>query len=96
MANSFNYRIYGKQIKEFIPDIGEDDLKWLCNKAGDLYKEVEAAGCVDNFRASRVIDGNWSDRYHGAVASGCCGSTDNRFMNPLTGNEFWLGFNFGH
>ena len=96
MAYSFNYQIYGEQVKGFIPDIGEDDLKWLCNRAGTLYKELVDAGCVDNFRASRVIDGRWSEAYEDCFAKGCCGFRDDRYTNPLTGNEFFLGFNFGH
>lgn len=97
MARSFNSRIYETTIKEWIPDINSDDLRWLCNKASDLYKELDAAaGCVDNFRVSRIVDNQYSDAYDAAVANGCCGFTDDRYTNPLTNNTFIIGFNYGH
>ncbi len=96
MSDGFNQRIYGKNILAWIPDVNEHDLNFLSNKASELYKEVEDAGCVDNFRISRVVHGQVSDKYEKAVESGCCGSSDVHYTNELTGNTFSIGFNYGH
>jgi len=94
-ANHFNQDIYSDKIKYWIPDIGEYDLKFLCNKAANQYKALDD-GCVDNFRASRNHFFKWSGRYQLARSKGCCGFSDERYWNPKTHNEFWIGFNYGH
>ena len=97
-TDSYNFKMYSDTIKCWIPTIGEDDLRWLCNRAARLYKQCEKMGCVDNFRASRVckVTSSVSVRYNDAVKSGCCGSVDNRHTNERTGNTFSIGFNYGH
>lgn len=88
---------YVDAIKECIPDISDADLKWLNDKAMALSEELEESdGAVDNFRVSRVINDTWSAEYANRLEKGCCGSSDERYVNPLTGNNFFMGFNFGH
>lgn len=92
-----NEEIYAPIIKSWIPDIGADDLKWLCNKAASAYQKLaKEEDCIDNFRVSRLVDGQWSERYADALKNGCCGFEDKKFTNPLTGNRFIAGWNFGH
>lgn len=31
MKKDYNFEIYSADVLEQIPDISEDDLKWLCN-----------------------------------------------------------------
>lgn len=97
--NHFNLRMYKKDVLSFIPDIGEDDLKWICNKASSIYKKLDQCGCVDNFRVSRVSLSNPykpSDVYMRSRSNGCCGFYDQIFLNLKTGNLFFIGFNYGH
>lgn len=92
-----NQQIYASMIRAHIPDIGEQDLKWLCNKAATVYSKLaKEEACIDNFRVSRLINGEWSESYADALKNGCCGFEDKEFTNPLTGNHFIVGFNFGH
>lgn len=92
---SFNIKIYGETIKEWIPDISHDDLVFVANKSANLYRSIDD-GCIDNYRVSRIIDGNHSAKYEEAIESGCCGSTDKTVVNTKTGNSFTIGFNYGH
>jgi hypothetical protein len=92
VADTFNFRIYGAVIQAWIPDIGTDDLQFMVNKAAALYQEIDDP-CTDNFRVSRLPE---SAAYCEAVAGGCCGSVDQEWTNPLTGNSFVVGFNYGH
>lgn len=93
---SFNRDMYGSTVRKWIPDISEDDLTFVCNKSSDVYKSVESAGCVDNYRVSRVIADMVSDDYQEAIDNGCCGFSDVTFTNHKTGHLFRIGFNFGH
>lgn len=93
--STFNLELYSAGVIAWIPDISEHDLKFVCNKASEIYKSLDD-GCVDNFRISRVVDGDTSDEYDRAYRNGCCGSVDQIFTNPLTGNSFMIGFNYGH
>ena len=97
MSTEFNFSIYAEEIKQFIPDIEDDDLKWLCNKAAEQYKDLETeVEHIDNFRISRIVEDEWSAAYEKVYAKGCCGFSDVKHTNPLTGNEFVIGFNYGH
>lgn len=90
---SYNYNIYANKIKYFVPYISKDDLYWLCNQAGKLYKKLDD-GCTDNFRCcAGTIK---SVLYKKAEDQGCCGFCDRLIRNPKTGNIFWIGFNYGH
>ena len=93
---SFNLVIYAVMVRKWIPDIGKDDMSFVCNKSSNIHKRVESHGCVDNYRISRVVDGDVSDDYRAAKHNGCCGFVDEIFTNPKTGNSFTIGFNFGH
>ena len=94
---NFNYDRYSRSIQSWIPDVSEDDARYLANKAADLYKSVEEDGCVDNFRITEVKNGvDVNPAYQEAVDSGCCGSRDELYTNPLTHRTFKIGFNFGH
>jgi hypothetical protein len=97
MSNCNNFEIYSTEILLQIPDILEDDLKWLCNQSSDVYKECEElGGCTDNFRVSRFINDKVSSEYIRRQDCGCCGAIDKPVTNPLTSNTFIIGFNFGH
>lgn len=97
-----NQHIYAATIREWIPDIEDDDLAWLCNKAANIYRNINDL-CIDNFRISRakveMIKGFGfyaSEAYRQARNNGCCGFRDELVRNPATGNEFYIGFNYGH
>lgn len=93
---SYNYDIYANRIKRWIPHISDKDLPWLCNQCASVYKDIDD-GCVDNFRVcSSFGASDMSSEYKTARNSGCCGSRDVRVNNPLTGNAFMIGFNYGH
>ena len=95
--SGFNFKIYSKTIKDFIPDIDEHDLCYMSNKAARLYRKCESHGCVDNFRISRIdAENKYSKLYEKAIEDGCCGSIDRQYKNEVTGNRFIIGFNFGH
>lgn len=97
MKKDYNFEIYSADVLEQIPDISEDDLKWLCNQSAEVYKECEKIDdYIDNYRVTRVIDSKVSSCYLERKDSGCCGSLDKPVKNPLTGNSFKIGFNFGH
>ena len=90
---NFNYKIYADTIKDYIPNINQHDLAWLCNQAANIYQSLDD-GCIDNFR---VCEGcTMSPMYEAQFNSGCCGFHDVLGKNPLTGNEFMIGFNYGH
>lgn len=95
---TFNQELYRDAIIAMIPDIGMDDLKWLCNKCANLYQKCDRWGeGVDNFRVARNIKGSEAlARYDAIRNKGCCGFTDEEITNPLTKNEFIIGFNYGH
>ena len=87
--------IYGDRVRFFVPDVSEDELRWLCNKSGKLYRRIKDK-CVDNYRVCQVIDGKTTIDYQMKRAHGCCGSLDTTVTNPKTGNVFAIGFNYGH
>lgn len=93
----YNQQIYAGRIQEALGPVDARDLAWLCNQAAKLYKRVEPQGCVDNFRVSKLnILGMPSDAYTRIRERGCCGSSDEKVKNPVTGNRFIIGFNYGH
>jgi len=93
---SFNLRFYDHAINEWLGEISEDDRRFVANRAASIYRSVDD-GCVDNLRMSKVIDGAAiNPEYHKALDKGCCGFIDRVVTNPLTGNSFVIGFNFGH
>ena len=91
---SFNLRIYQHLVKSHVDN--EHDLKFVCNNLGKMYQEVQAHGCVDNIRVSKLVTELLDEQYQAAIDRGCCGSTDRRITNPVTGNKFIIGCNFGH
>ena len=94
---SYSTDFYEKWVKWFIPDIGEHDLKFVCNQAADIYKWADnEGGCVDNFRIKKHSCSYDTNRYENALASGCCGYVDKEVTNLKTGNTFTIGFNYGH
>lgn len=94
---SFNQKLYSSLIRNWIPDINEDDEMFLCNASSNTYRSVKSAGCVDNYRVSRISEtGDASQKYEEAKDNGCCGFIDKKVTNRKTGNEFIIGFNFGH
>lgn len=97
VKETFNTRIYAQRVQDWIPDVNADDLLFLCNRSASIYQQIEAAGCVDNYRVSRVgFFNRVSSAYSRAKAGGCCGYTDVVLKNPVTGNKFAVGFNYGH
>lgn len=90
---TFNLSIYESYVRPKVDN--EHDLHFVCNQLSKLYKEIDDA-CVDNIRISKVtldeIDSEYQDKYN----AGCCGFADRNIVNPLTGNKFRIGFNFGH
>ncbi len=97
---SHNMRIYWDTILHFIPNISLNDLRWVANKSGNIYRDIGGLGaCVDNYRVCRLRwtgTGSPSGKYSESQDSGCCGTTDQRVQNPNTKNWFLIGFNFGH
>lgn len=90
---SYNSAIYADRIQYYIPAINQQDLTWLCNKAGNIHQKIND-GCVDNFRICRGE--SMSELYKTAYDNGCCGYWDEVVQNPLTGSVFMIGFNYRH
>jgi hypothetical protein len=90
---SYNEKIYAGAVQHFIPEIQQDDLAWLCNQAGNIYRNLND-GCIDNFRC--CAGDSMSEQYRYSYDNGCCGFSDNIVQNPLTGRVFMIGFNYGH
>lgn len=88
-----NKGIYVDMIQYYIPEISQQDLTWLCNKAANIYRNLDD-GCIDNFRCCR--GDSMSTLYKNVYDRGCCGFSDNIVQNPLTGSVFMVGFNYGH
>lgn len=90
----FNEEIYGEIVSKSTGNY--DDFKWLCNQLSSLYKEIEKEDdCIDSCRVSKVINGSgWDEEYSNTIS--CCGEVNQKVTNPLTGNSFWIGFNYGH
>lgn len=101
---SFNVLTNANDLMDWIKfgNTPEDhkDLIWLCNQlARANQREPDMRDCQDNFRACRKVGVGkraWSEAYQRARDQGCCGYFDQYFKNPVTGNEFYIGFNFGH
>lgn len=95
---SHNMKIYWDLILYFIPNISLVDLCWLSNKSGNIYRNLGGQGnCIDNYRICRWSGtGNKNHKYKLVQDSGCCGFYDCKHRNPVTGNSFLIGFNFGH
>ena len=49
---------------------------------------------MDNYRAARISDPEEMKAYHKAYEHGCCGSYDETVL--IQGEQFKLGFNYGH
>lgn len=90
---SYNEKIYADWVQYYIPEITQQDLTWLCNKAANIYRNLND-GCIDNFRC--CVGESMSQAYKDAYHNGCCGFSDTVVQNPLTGNVFMIGFNYGH
>ena len=92
MSQSFNEKIYGKLVDKVTQN--KHDKMFICNRMSELYEKLYD-GSTDSARASKVLpDGGWSEEYEADIT--CCGSDDVKIKNPLTLNEFWIGFNYGH
>lgn len=90
---SFNSSIYRCVISSVVDN--DADYFWLANKLASLYRKVNSHGCVDATRASKVLEGGgWSQQYEDTIS--CCGQSNVKVENPITGNAFWIGFNYGH
>ncbi len=75
-------------------DLDVNDFIFICNR----FSKVMSKGrniyeCMDNFRFSI---NQLSQDYIDSQNEGCCGFFDEIFLNPLTKNKLFLGFNFGH
>ncbi len=90
---SYNTGIYADHIQYRIPAINQQDLTWLCNQAGSIYRSLKD-NCIDNFRC--CAGDSMSQLYKDAYDNGCCGFYDEVVQNPLTGHVFMIGFNYGH
>ena len=91
-------------VRNWIPDINEEDFVFLENEVSKLFKEY-VNDCIDNFRISRAnsyrenFDEDSADisiEYKQAHENGCCGFSDDLYTNPITGNRFYIGCNYGH
>ena len=54
--------------------------------------------CVDGFRWARITKGDRLNitRYRKVRDHGCCGFFDQRFLCPIDGHHYRVGFNYGH
>jgi hypothetical protein len=70
------------------------DQKLLSNKLSGVFQDLD---CSDNYRVC-VSDVNKfkSEEYTTIKNRGCCGEYDEFVYNPVTGNYFWIGCNYGH
>ena len=89
----YNEKIYSGAVHHFIPEVSQQDLTWLCNKAANVYRNLND-GCIDNFRC--CAGDSMSHLYREAHDGGCCGFYDTIVKNSATGNTFMIGFNYGH
>lgn len=90
-----NVKLYHHHISKVVSD--NKDITWLCNQAGNLYRKLEANGCVDNFRVCvSLANCMQTPEYIKQREDSCCGETDMMVTNQATGNVFWIGFNYGH
>lgn len=92
-TRSHNYKIYSELVKSF-GLTNEHDIKFISNKFGKVYSKYD---CIDNYRVC-LSDKQMlkSDDYLNIVSNGCCGFYDKHIYNPLTGNYYFIGFNYGH
>ena len=93
---TLNNDLFAKEIKDWIEDVDDLELKFLCDECARIYDSIDDE-CIDNFRISRIdSEGMVSIRYLHAAAAGCCGAIYETVKNPVTGNKFFVGFNYGH
>lgn len=92
-THSHNYKIYSELVKSF-GLTNDHDIKFISNKFGKLYSKYD---CIDNYRIC-VSDNQMlkTNAYLNIVENGCCGFYDKHIYNPVTGNYFFIGFNYGH
>lgn len=90
---SYNERLYSHLVQRYIPEVSQQDLKWVCNQAANIYRNLNDP-CIDNFRC--CAGDSMNKVYKDAYDKGCCGFCDKVVKNPLTGNTFMVGFNYGH
>lgn len=76
------YRKYGLEIGEWI----ETQFKEMKIENNTYYE--------DNFRVAKVGEESEEKIYKEQVRNGCCGSVDETRI--FKGDEYKLGFNFGH
>lgn len=93
---SFNLKIYEHEIDFFIENVGDDDKRFIANKAASIFQKRLKGHCIDNFRVSEVVNGETSEKYKKSIENGCCGFFDEFFTNPKTLKTFSIGFNYGH
>lgn len=90
---SFNERIYSNLL-DFFDVVNTHDRKLLANKLSSAWK---TRSCCDNFRICQSNDDKIvTEEYKKLESNGCCGFFDEYIKNPITGNSYWIGFNYGH
>lgn len=96
----FNVLMNGSFVLNALKISNMHDFIWLCNQIGATMSDYNRRGerCIDNYRLSHVqlFTNTYDAHYKCARAQGCCGFHDELLKNPLTGNSFWFGFNYGH
>ena len=64
-------------------------------EARDLFNDMMAGEeFQDNFREAFEDDADAFRAYGYKADSGCCGSSDHRFL--IGGRIYWIGCNYGH
>ena len=91
--NNHNETIY-KRLLDYHNITNKHDRKLLSNRLNNAYRYKN---CQDNFRICfSDIDRTMTDEYKQSLKNGCCGFFDDYIFNEVTGNYFWIGFNYGH
>lgn len=91
--DTYNTRIYDCIV---LPEVDNNsDYHFVCNQMAKLYKWCDKnGGCVDSTRCCKDLNGKYTKAF--ACEITCCGVANQRITNKITGNSFWIGFNYGH
>lgn len=90
---SYNESLYA-DVLDYFAVTNTHDRKLIANRLSKAYKNKY---CIDNYRIC-VSDNNKiaSEEYIEIEKKGCCGFWDEFIFNEVTGNYYWVGFNYGH
>lgn len=92
-SKTYNSEIYDCIVFSEVDN--QHDYNFLCNELAKLYKWCDkTGGCVDAVRCCKDNYGEYTAAFASAIT--CCGIANRKIFNKITGNTFWIGFNYGH